>query len=166
MDEEKPKSQKDNPFRRMNETLSTNDLREQTLRQYKLQQDQKKQEDEETDSAIIEGDVALHIEVEGADTPLLLALKVGDTVIGRRDPTQNFTPELDLSPYAAYQMGVSRRHALIRLQEKRLYLIDLGSRNGTFLNGYKLKPDTPASLRDGDEAYIGKIRLKIRLQGI
>jgi hypothetical protein len=53
---------------------------------------------------------------------------------------------------------VSRQHALIRKQgQDELWLVDLGSRNGTFLNGARLTH--PLLLRDKDRIEIGPYRL-------
>ncbi|MCZ7540569.1 MAG: FHA domain-containing protein [Anaerolineae bacterium] len=63
---------------------------------------------------------------------------------GRRDPATGDKPDIDLTPYAGYRMGVSRRHAAIRPgDESGLDLWDLGSSNGTFLNGQRLSAHRP-----------------------
>jgi len=48
---------------------------------------------------------------------------------------------------------VSRNHAMIQAGEGGFFLYDLGSRNGTFLNGRRLT--VPAALQDGDVIGIG-----------
>ena len=59
-------------------------------------------------------------------------------------------PQCDLRLEAE---GVSRRHAMIeRTVEGLVQLVDLESRNGTFLNG---EPVSRATLRDGDKIQIG-----------
>lgn len=50
--------------------------------------------------------------------------------------------------------GVSRAHARVRAVEKRLTVEDLGSRNGTFVNGKRV--DRPHALADGDKLQIGR----------
>lgn len=54
---------------------------------------------------------------------------------------------------------VSRRHAVVRREADRYVLADLGSRNGTLLNGQRLQGAAP--LRDGDVIVIGP-RFRIR----
>lgn len=49
---------------------------------------------------------------------------------------------------------VSRRHARITRGERGYAICDLGSRNGTFVNG-QLIGDTPVSLSDGDQIVFG-----------
>jgi len=57
--------------------------------------------------------------------------------------------------------AASRRHAIIQKTDAgEYYLMDLGSRNGTFINGQRLT--TPAVLNDGDEISIGKYKLLFR----
>jgi diguanylate cyclase (GGDEF)-like protein len=57
--------------------------------------------------------------------------------------------------------GVSRRHAHVSQREGRAALRDLGSRNGTFLNGARI---TERPLTDGDKIQIGNTIFKFTLQ--
>jgi class 3 adenylate cyclase len=58
---------------------------------------------------------------------------------------------------------VSRRHALIHSQnENELWLVDLGSRNGTFRNARPIKQ--PTQLRDGDTIGIGSVQFTLRME--
>lgn len=45
---------------------------------------------------------------------------------------------------------ISRRHARVYPQERGVWVEDLGSKNGTFLNGERLEPGQPARMREGD----------------
>ena len=54
--------------------------------------------------------------------------------------------------------GVSRRHARIRFQAGRYYAEDLGSQNGTFVNGVRL--EGPRALVTGDRLLIGTVVLE------
>jgi adenylate cyclase len=57
---------------------------------------------------------------------------------------------------------VSRRHALIHAQnENQLWLVDLGSRNGTFCNNRPIKQ--PTQLRDGDTIGIGSVQFTLHV---
>ncbi len=38
---------------------------------------------------------------------------------------------------------ISRRHLALSIQNNRVYVTDLGSRNGTYLNGYRLTANQP-----------------------
>lgn len=60
-------------------------------------------------------------------------------------------------------VGVSRRHArIVREPGGTLRLLDLGSRNGTYLNGRKVQA---AVLRSGDEIRVGPVVLSLRIVG-
>lgn len=68
----------------------------------------------------------------------------------------------DLTPYGAYQGGVSRRHATITYYNGALYIEDLGSTNGTRINGFQLTPKRKYRLRDGDEIEFARLRTGVR----
>jgi len=53
---------------------------------------------------------------------------------------------------------VSRKHARIQMQQDQIWIEDLGSTNGTFVNGEKIKR---ARLKEGDRVLIGTSILKV-----
>jgi ribosomal protein L32 len=118
---------------------------------------------ESAGTSIFTEDMVLRIEIEGGSTPMLVYPKQ-EIIMGRRDPTTGGMPDVDLTAYAGYRMGVSRRHAAVRLQDKQLHLSDLGSSNGTFINGARLIAHRPYQLRDGDEIRLGQMVLRIFFQ--
>lgn len=81
--------------------------------------------------------------------------------IGRLDPASNSFPDVDLASYDGLRKGVSRWHARIVRREAEVFIEDLGSMNGTFLNRRKLAPYFPQPLRSGDELQLGKLALRI-----
>ena len=54
----------------------------------------------------------------------------------------------------------SRRHAAVQVAGGALYVTDLGSRNGTFLNGKRLA-DEGIELKIGDHIDVGNTRIEI-----
>ncbi len=114
-------------------------------------------------SAQFTDNMVLRLEIEGAPTPILLHPKY-ETSLGRRDPATGTMPDVDLSAYAGYRLGVSRKHAIIRLKNERLEIYDLGSSNGTAVNGTRLTAHQPQVLRDGDEVLLGKMMLRVLFQ--
>jgi hypothetical protein len=115
-------------------------------------------------STAFTSDMMLRIEVEGGATPVVLKPKTEDMILGRRDPTTGDSPEVDLTAFAGYRMGVSRRHASLALENDQLNLWDLGSSNGTFINGNRLTPHQPSPIRDGDEVRLGQMVLRMFFQ--
>lgn len=53
---------------------------------------------------------------------------------------------------------VSKNHLLIREKNQRYYLEDLGSANGTFLNGVKIDPNELIELQSNDKIGVGFIQ--------
>jgi hypothetical protein len=99
---------------------------------------------------------AVIIHVRDAAEPVTLQ-PARRTVLGRADVTSSVQPDFDLTPYGALEKGVSRIHAAVERSEDTLTIVDMGSSNGTHLNGQRLLPDQPRVLRDGDEIRLGKL---------
>ena len=57
--------------------------------------------------------------------------------------------------------NVSRRHAQVALDDGQVVVTDLGSTNGTFVNGRRV---TRATVRPGDELSIGTSRLRVEVR--
>lgn len=87
----------------------------------------------------------------------------GPITIGRAYQETDTPPEIDLTPFSAENLGVSRRHAFLKLEENRVVIVDNKSSNGTFLNGEKIEPDRPYVIRHGDELSLGILKLKVEL---
>lgn len=87
------------------------------------------------------------------------------TLLGRHDDNSETPPQVDLTPFSAYQLGVSRRHALLRkTTTSTIEVLDLGSTNGTFLNGERLTAHESYLVRDGDDLRLGRLEFKIYFQ--
>lgn len=80
--------------------------------------------------------------------------------IGRRDPRQQHYPEIDL---AEHDRGIaSRNHAVIGRNGDYYTITDLGSTNGTLLNGTQLPQNTATRLRSGDRIKVGEVEMEFR----
>lgn len=80
--------------------------------------------------------------------------------IGRRDPRQNHYPELDL---AEHDRGIaSRNHAVITRDGDYYMLTDLGSTNGTLINGALVPQRQPQRLNQGDRIKVGEVEMEFR----
>jgi hypothetical protein len=84
-----------------------------------------------------------------------------EIMLGRIDPETGEAPDYDLTPFGASQKGVSRRHAMVVRRDNNLNIVDLGTPNGTYLNGQRLVANQPRVLRDGDEVRLGYLVLRI-----
>ena len=84
--------------------------------------------------------------------------------IGRLDAAHGIFPDLDLTPDGGLESGVSRRHCKVHQQDSNYLVEDVGSANGTFLNGQRLTPYLPHALKHGDKLQLGSIELGIIIQ--
>lgn len=94
----------------------------------------------------------------------VFSLQKDESLIGRRDPMSNIFPEVDLSKYDP-QTKISRRHAKIWRDGTAFMLEDLGSSNGTLVEGAsanvsRLPAHQPFKLTSGDHIRIGDTSLQ------
>ena len=80
-------------------------------------------------------------------------------LIGRDDPVSGIFPDINLEPYGAHEAGVGRRHVKLSLLDGGIFIEDLESVNGTFLNREKLYPKKAQPINNGDELRLGKLVL-------
>ncbi len=60
--------------------------------------------------------------------------------------------------------SVSRKHCIIAVQDGRVLVQDLKSRNGTFVNEKRLPPDKAKVLKDGDMLRVGKLSFGVVIE--
>ena len=87
-----------------------------------------------------------------------------DFTLGRVAEGQPILPDVDLSPFEAYSLGVSRLHAALKINHNRVSIMDLGSSNGTRVNGQKIVPHVDYPINQGDIIALGKLKLQIILR--
>ncbi len=83
--------------------------------------------------------------------------------IGRIAEGQPILPDIDVSPYDAYSQGVSRLHASFKIMNQKITITDLGSSNGTRVNGQRIMPNIEYPLNHGDVIALGKLKIQIIL---
>jgi len=64
----------------------------------------------------------------------------------------------------AQASGVSRLHALLKRDGKRVIIMDLGSANGTYVNGKRLRTNNEHLLNHGDVVALGKLKFQVLLR--
>lgn len=83
----------------------------------------------------------------GARTGEVFRFREGQTMILGRDPSRC---NLTLGEYNT----ISGRHCCLELKETGLTATDLGSTNGTWVNGVRLLPNHPTAVPDGSELWL------------
>ena len=107
--------------------------------------------------------ISLHLMDSGKILPLATR---NEFTLGRLSEGQPIMPDIDLTPYQAYASGVSRLHAVVKRDSSRIFVMDLGSSNGTYLNGRRLNPHMEEDLKHGDVVALGKLKIQVLLRNI
>ena len=87
-----------------------------------------------------------------------------ETTVGRIDPVTGIHPEVDLTPVDG-KRSISRRHARIRRDEDGSYAVieDVGTMNGTFVNGVRLVAGRAFPVVAGDSVVFGTIKCRFEI---
>jgi CRP-like cAMP-binding protein len=87
-----------------------------------------------------------------------------ETTVGRIDPVTGIHPDIDLTPVDG-KRSISRRHARIRRDDDGGYNVieDVGTMNGTFVNGERLAAGKPAPVTNGDTVVFGTIQCRFEI---
>jgi len=105
--------------------------------------------------------VSLHLIESGM---ILHLTGQNEFTIGRVAEGQPILPDVDLSPYEGYAQGVSRLHAALKTNNNRVYITDLGSSNGTRVNGQKILANADFPLNHGDVVALGKFKIQVLIR--
>jgi hypothetical protein len=92
---------------------------------------------------------------------LLLDPERNEFLVGRPDPVTGTQPELNLGPFDVNRT-LSRRHAKI-FKAGSLYSIreEVGTSNGTFINGERIKTGSVVPLKPRDRLRFGSIEVEL-----
>lgn len=101
----------------------------------------------------------IELQLTNQKQPLLLQI-AGELILGR-DPFTQESPAVDLTPFNAVTLGVSRRHAVIQRTDSGYSLTDLSSTNGSWLNDLRLQPNQVYPLNSGDQIRLSRLALHV-----
>jgi CRP-like cAMP-binding protein len=93
-----------------------------------------------------------------------LAAEKRETTVGRVDPVTGIHPDIDLTPVDT-KRSISRRHARVRRDEDSTFSVieDVGTMNGTFVNGVRLTAGRPVAVAAGDSVVFGTIQCQFEI---
>lgn len=142
---------------------TTFDLKDDAVAAMRLFTEGQPKTDKLSDVTFFKPGTEIKLEIQGVPKPIHIPVE-DEIVLGRSDTVTGFMPDVDLTPYGAYRLGLSRRHVILKCKENQLFLIDLGSRNGSYLNGSRLAPHDIRNLHNGDEIQLGKLIIKLQFE--
>jgi hypothetical protein len=99
------------------------------------------------------------LQIAGTGTVIPIPDGKSEILVGREDPVSGNFPEVNLDPYEALNLGVSRQHCKLSMQGSQVMIEDLHSVNKTHLRGLPLVPGQKYPLYYGDELLLGRMRL-------
>jgi CRP-like cAMP-binding protein len=86
-----------------------------------------------------------------------------ESLLGRFDSVTGMSPEVDLTQEDAAR-NISRRHARLVVKDGQYSIAEeIGTMNGTFLNGERLPTGVLTPIKDGDELTLCRLALTFRL---
>jgi CRP-like cAMP-binding protein len=85
-----------------------------------------------------------------------------ETTVGRIDPVTGIRPDVDLAQLDN-QRSVSRRHSKITRTGSGFSVVEeIGTMNGTFVNGVRIQTGQPVTIKDGDRLRFGLVDLTFK----
>lgn len=98
----------------------------------------------------------------GVPSGVLVNLKTGERVIINK-PEFAIGKERSRVDYCiSDDNSVSRLHLKVRVRGGRCYVVDMGSKNGTYLNGSKLIPNQEMPIQNGDRLKVSLIEFEFK----
>ena len=95
---------------------------------------------------------------QGPHLPLALFANIMVGMPGGEDVV-----DLTLEQYDGRLRGVSRMHAMLQVSDQDLFLIDMRSTNGTYLNNIMIESDKPHRLQNGDQIAFSRVVFQVRI---
>jgi hypothetical protein len=101
--------------------------------------------------------------IEPVQTAWEMPIARNPMLLGRASEAEDYQPDFDMTFYDEGDY-VSRRHARITKGRGGYFISDLGSSNGTTVNGQSLVPYRAHPLRNGDRIKVGLVAIQFWLR--
>jgi len=86
---------------------------------------------------------------------------VDHAIVGRDDG--EIPVDIDLTPFGPAVKGVSRRHAEFKIHDGTLFIVDLGSSNGTYLKGKRIEVGNATEVPNGSVLSFGALHVQVQI---
>ncbi|MBR2553513.1 MAG: FHA domain-containing protein [Aeriscardovia sp.] len=100
-----------------------------------------------------EGIAGIALVYKGNDYPLRIEIKNGNCIIGKQKES--------VDQVIPFSKAVSRVHCKVMFDNGEAGITDLGSSNGTFVNGKRLEKDEIVSIKAGDKIKIANLDFEV-----
>ena len=84
-------------------------------------------------------------------------------VVGRSDDLSPMRPDLDLAEHGAEEAGISRQHAILLPSDNGVFLVDLDSTNGSWMNREFLEPGKKYPIKSGAQVELGNLKMVVQV---
>lgn len=101
--------------------------------------------------------------IEPVRAPWEMPVARSPMMLGRASEAEGYRPDFDMTFYDEGDY-VSRRHAHIITGQGGYFIVDLGSSNGTTVNGRPLQPHRTYPLHNGDRIKVGLVVIQFWLR--
>lgn len=101
--------------------------------------------------------------------PCLVVTAGPKSIIGKQwnlTNPQSFLGRLQSSDVHLVEISVSKKHALMEKQDGKYWIVDLGSTNGTVINGKRINPNVKIELKNNDQFSAGEVVFKFLERGV
>lgn len=111
---------------------------------------------EESGTEVLDDIFVPVIVLEGANTPKKIEFLVNKQsyIIGKKAEA--------VDGLIDFSAAVSRVHCRINCNDGKNFVTDLGSANGTFVNGKKLEPEKPVIVNEGDKVKLADVTFMVK----
>jgi len=103
---------------------------------------------------------SITFDIDGTEAPITFTNR-REIIVGRTDPNSNQHPDIDVSGLPINFSSISRRHLRIIFSNGTWYAEDMGSRNGSWLNGKLLLAHQRYQVRNQDKFQIGTVNFSV-----
>jgi len=92
--------------------------------------------------------------------PVLLVSQNGRTQTYPLTMEETFIGRHETNDICIKEITITGKHAVVRMKDKRVYIEDLGSTNGTFINGERIRS---REIQSGDRIRLGNIEITVKI---
>ncbi len=108
---------------------------------------------------------SITVDIEGTPAPIIFHNRQ-EIIVGRVDPKTDKYPDIDMSGLPINFASISRRHMRLIFVNGNWHAEDMGSSNGTWLNGNLMVAYKRYPLRNGDRFRVGTVDCVVTFEDV